>query len=125
MELKIGGKKYQMIFGLDAIDTLDRIYKTTVNGVDFGVGVNMLITYLFDGNPTALRNAIKAGTSTEPQKPSNEDIEQYLTEVAEAGKLEALANDFLNLLRTQPFTKSKMKVFDQSTGFQEAVKTDE
>lgn len=125
MELKIGGKKYQMIFGLDAIDTLDRIYKTTVNGVDFGVGVNMLITYLFDGNPTALRNAIKAGTSTEPQKPSNEDIEQYLTEVAEAGKLEALANDFLNLLRTQPFTKSKMKVLDQSTGFQEAVKTDE
>lgn len=120
MNLKIGGKTYEMIMGIKAIDYLDHVYTFEVNGIKFGNGIKMLVTSLFNEDPVALYNCIKAGICTELQKPSNADIEKLLVEVSEKDEIGGLYLDFLNLLRTQPLTKATMKRFSS-----EEVKAEE
>src|SRR5699024_12344226 len=78
MKLTINDKEYELKFGLSFINAIDNIYTQKMNGVEFGMGLEMLNTYMSLGRPTALFNVIKAGTSHLDSKPSNNDIESYL-----------------------------------------------
>ena len=82
MELTINGKNYELKFGLGFINAIDNIYTQEMHGVSFGMGLELLNTYLRLGRPTALFNVIKAGTSHLNSKPSNADIESYLEDLA-------------------------------------------
>lgn len=116
MNVKIGGREYELRFSLDAINYLDHVYTIDANGVKIGDGIQELTVYLNLRNPTALYHAIKAGTIREKQKPSNEEIETFLEEAGENGGLEKLADDFLSLLRRQPLTKAAVKAFEEAAG---------
>src|SRR5690625_5570455 len=85
MDLKINGKDYQLQFGLKFINQLDNIYTQEVDKVKFGMGVEMMTSYLAMRNPLVLLNIIKAGTSHLNSKPSNNDIENLLEEHANGG----------------------------------------
>lgn len=111
MELKIGGKNYELSYGLSFINSLDNIYTQDMSGVQLGMGVEMLNTYLELGRPTALYNAIKAGTSHLNSQPANSDIERYLEDVAveDDDKYENLFDDIKKGMEQAPFLKRALK----------------
>jgi len=109
MDLKINGKDYQLQFGLKFINQLDNIYTQEVDKVKFGMGVEMMTSYLAMRNPLVLLNIIKAGTSHLNSKPSNNDIENLLEEHANGGTLEKLFKDVTEAMENAPFLKNKMK----------------
>lgn len=111
MELTINDKNYELKFGLSFINTIDNIYTQKMNGVEFGMGLEMLNTYLGLGRPTALFNLIKAGTSHLDSKPSNADIESYLEDLAEKDgeKYEKMFDEVNEAMKQAPFLRLTMK----------------
>ena len=109
MQIKIGEKEYQIILGFDAINYLDEIYFFEVNGVKLAQGVKIVVQYLMDENPFAIKHMIKAGTATEPQKPSNAEIEAFISELGEKNKLQKLFGEMIEELKKQPLTKHTAK----------------
>ncbi len=111
MELEIGGKKYELRFGLSFINTLDKLYVQEVRGLGLGMGIEMINTYMELGRPTAVQNAIQAGTSHLKSRPSNEDIESYLEDLAmqENDDYEKLFDELKEAMDQSPFLKRAMK----------------
>lgn len=111
MELTINDKKYELKFGLSFINTIDNIYTQKMNGVEFGMGLEMLNTYMSLGRPTALFNVIKAGTSHLDSKPSNNDIESYLEDLADSNvdEYENMFDEVSEAMKQAPFLRRTMK----------------
>lgn len=115
MNLVIGGKEYQLEFGLRFIRELDIVYPQTMNGVTFGLGVDSVISYLNMENPVAIYEVIKAGTAHLKSKPSNDDIEKFIVDYAEKGNLDKLFKDVMGALENSPFLKQKIKKVKEET----------
>lgn len=109
MNLEIGGKNYELRFGLSFINEIDNLYTQSMNGIEFGMGIEMMSSYLGLRRPTALNNVIKAGVSHLNSKPSNADIEAYLEGVFEAGKHEELFKEIEVATEQAPFLKQTIK----------------
>lgn len=114
MILKINGKDYEIKFGFAAIDYLDRQYFIETSGMKLGQGVNMIYTHLNAENPLALLNAIKAGTITEKQQPSTNDIEIFAMEKGENNELKKLFKELADELKKQPLTKATVASFEKN-----------
>jgi len=114
MNLTIGGKEYELEFGMKFINALDNIYTQSLHGMAFGMGVESLITYLNMENPASLYNGIKAGTAHLKSKPSNDDIEAYITELAEKDELGQLYEDFFNALEKAPLVRKKIQTVKEN-----------
>lgn len=111
MELTINEKVYELKFGLSFINAIDNIYTQKMHGVEFGMGLEMLNTYLGLGRPTALYNVISAGTSHLNSKPSNTDIELYLEDLAESENedYENMFDEVGEAMKQAPFLRRTMK----------------
>ena len=102
MELKIGGKDYNLKLGLKSLRFIDELY--LISGTNLGQGLHAITIAITSESIGAIANLIKAGTITENQKPSDEDIEEFIGTLTEE-EVDKLFKDFLNLLKTQPLTK--------------------
>ena len=109
MEITIKNKKYELKFGFQAIHYLDKLHFVQLNGMEFGQGIRSSVIALMDENPVAIFETIKAGLITEKQKPSDEDLESYVADLAEKGQMDQLFQDLLRLYESQPLTKSLAK----------------
>lgn len=113
MVVEIAGKKYELNFGLGFIAELDKIYTVEESGLEFGVGMDMLIAYVKMRNPVALKNIIKAGTAHLNQKPSSADIEAYLEELASNDKLEDFFEELESNMKIAPFLKKRFQMVEE------------
>lgn len=113
MNLNIGGKDYTLEFGLGFIAEIDKTYTQEMNGIEFGLGIEMVNMYLSNENPLAVFNVIKCATSHLKQKPSNADIEAFLSEQGQSGKLSKFTEDLIKHMRDEPFLKAKFKKMDK------------
>lgn len=113
MELEIGKKTYELRYGLSFIEAIDKLYTQEMSGVQFGMGLEMVSTYMGLRRPTALQNVIKAGTSHLNSKPSNDDIESYLESVFIAEKQEDVFKQVEVEMERAPFLKQTMKGLKQ------------
>jgi len=111
MELNINGKNYELRYGLSFINRIDNIYTQSMNGVEFGMGVELLSTYLGMYRATALANAISAGTSHLDSQPSKNDIESYLENLAisDTDKFEQLFDDISEGMQHAPFLRKTLE----------------
>lgn len=109
MQIEIGRRLYTLTFGFDALDYLDKVYTQTEpqSGLEFGVGLRLFIPYLMMRNITALRHAIKAGTSTEMSKPSNFEIEEFIAKKLEDNTEVDFFDEIIDALKKQPLTKKR------------------
>lgn len=114
MKLKINDQEYELHFGLKFINTLDNIYTQEISGVKFGMGVEMMNTYLAMKHPQALLNVIKAGTSHLNSKPTEKDIENHLEKLAVEDKLNDLFDEVQETAKQAPFLKHKMKQMEKA-----------
>lgn len=62
----------------------------------------MLNNKLASYHPSGLRTVIKAGTTTERQKPSNDDINNFIEELADSEKYEQTFDEIVGELGKKP-----------------------
>lgn len=99
--LYIGDRDWAIQANLGFTRYLDDRYATPeTKGI--AVGINSLVNNLKFYSPDALVEFIKAGTSTEPQKPQTRDIEEFLNNQEE---LEPLFEMALEGIKKSPMTR--------------------
>lgn len=104
MELVIGGKVYQLTFGIEFIRQVDNRYDKQLEvagDMEFGLGLVYIISPLSLGTPVAMSDVIQCATAHYVQKPSKADIEEYLLNL-EDEEYNKLRDDFL-----EQFNQSK------------------
>lgn len=121
MQITINEKEYTLRFGTKFINTLDNIYSQSMNGVEFGMGIEMMQSYIGLRRPTALMNVIKAGLSHLDTVPSNDALEDYLESVFEKGDDEKLFVQVEKSMEQAPFLKRKLKELKRTTNQEEQV----
>ena len=113
MDLVIGGKEYTLEFGLKFINEMDNLYTVKRGGLEFGMGIEMAVSYIAMRNVTVIYNIIKAGTAHLKSKPSNQDIEAFLSEHAKNKTLEQLFSDIEEAMEKAPFLEHKINLYKQ------------
>lgn len=78
MELKINSEIKNFIFGIKFVRELDKKFFIENNGMKFGTGLSTKLIEIHSGSIVALADVLYCATSTEPKRPSLEDVEQYL-----------------------------------------------
>ncbi|MBD8006530.1 tail assembly chaperone [Bacillus norwichensis] len=119
MKLMINGKEYEMKFGIGFIKKLDQIYPASMNGVEFGMGIEQSMFYFKTKNPTVLFNVIKAATDHLNSKPSNNDIEEELEKIASESQLNGLFETLEHEMRESVFLKQKIEDFEEKAKVQQ------
>jgi len=79
--------------------------KMEAEGVSLNMGTGgmaMLNNKLASYHPSGLRTVIKAGTTTERQKPSTEDINIFIEELADSEKYEQTFDEIVEELGKKP-----------------------
>lgn len=109
MELTINGKEYELNFGLGFIREMDKLHEQQMQGISFGIGLEMMTAQLEMGRPTILLDIIKAGTAHLKRKPTAKEVEQYLEEKALDGELENLFKELKEATAQAPFLKQALK----------------
>lgn len=105
-EITIKDKVYPLHFGLDFINEMDKRYSIESSiGLKFGAGMQSVLYYLEQWNPSVLIEIILAATHTQKSIPSRVDIETWLEEQ----DLEELFERFLLALKKAPMTGIQIK----------------
>lgn len=108
MIIDINGKECEIIFGFEAIDYLDKKYPLEIQGLkQLGQGIQNTYNYLTKASPTAICEAIYAGTITEKDRASMSKIKEKVMQVATENEngLQELADELVEELKKQPLTK--------------------
>lgn len=105
MNIKIGGKDFDLHFGLDFISALDSKYYVRESGFKLGQGMTYAVAQIEMGNPTILVDLVQAATITEKNRPKIEDIKKYI----EKENIEELMDNFLSSFEKTPTTKFMMR----------------
>lgn len=78
MELKINGEIKKFVFGIKFVRELDKKYFIESNGIKFGTGLSTKLMEIYSGSVVALADVLYFATSTESNRPSLDEIENYL-----------------------------------------------
>lgn len=111
MQLTINNKNYQLHFGLGFLSEMNKRKSATFEGMATGYGALALLNIgSLVQDPLAIVDVIKAATAQALQKPSNEDLEIFLNEKAEAGELDKLIFDLFEEIKKSPLLRYAMKM---------------
>lgn len=106
MVITIGEKDYELHFGWDFIETLNKLNGVVVEGMNMDTGgVTKLVGQLDLGDPIAARLAITAGTSTYANKPSKKAIGEYVVKLIEEDGFDDFLEQLHEKLETSPLTR--------------------
>ncbi|GIO18161.1 hypothetical protein J18TS1_12610 [Oceanobacillus oncorhynchi subsp. incaldanensis] len=112
MNIEIGGKGYELNFGMAFIRKLDERHFVDKNGLKFGQGVTIAAVQLQDMNPTILQDVVECGLHhVKKDKPSSAAIEEAIVKEVEDKGLKKTCDDFLTTLEKQPLIADKLKDF--------------
>lgn len=110
MDVTIGNKDYVLEFGIGFNRYLDQVYQQEVDGMQFGMGLEMAYVYLSNENVDGIYHVIKAATSHLKSKPSNLDVEKYIEETLVKDKgAKKLCNALIKEMKDSPFLGYKIK----------------
>jgi len=105
MKLTINKKDYELKFGLDFINSLDKKYYIEQDGFKLGQGLTYVVLQSELGNPMILVDLIMAATVTSA-KLKLEDVKSFVENEAD---IEQLMVDFMKKLKETPITRFTMK----------------
>lgn len=108
--LKIGNKEYNLRYGIAFVKEVNNLYAIDydVNSglkMKMNFGISILMEYLRMGDVIAIVNAIKCATVTEKSKPSDIEIEEFISELSQE-EYTKLCTDFFTSLEEAPFLKN-------------------
>ena len=105
MKLTVNKKEYELKFGLDFINHLDKKFYTEHDGFKIAQGLTHVWAQIELGNPTVLLDLIEAATIT-GTKPKGADVKNFVETEAD---LEMLMAEFLSMLENTPLTRFTLK----------------
>lgn len=110
MTITINGKEYTLYFGMDFIDTLNHLYGFESEGIKLDMGgLQMLQSAMAIQDVIALRNIIKAATSTLKSKPSNVDVDKYIMDRIIKEGIDPIYSEFTEEIKKQQFLNALIK----------------
>lgn len=111
MILSINGRDFELKFGLAFLREINKLHSAELEGMKTGYGAMTLISAgVAINDPLAFVDIIKAGTITEPQKPSDADIEAYLTDLIDKGEYKETIGSIIDELKASSLLKLAMNV---------------
>lgn len=111
MILTINNKNYELKFGLGFLAEMNKRKSAEFEGVATGYGAMPILQMgMMMGDPLALLDLIKVATAHCPQKPSNVELEQYLTELAINNQIQTVFDSIFNEIKKSPILAYAMKV---------------
>lgn len=120
MQIKINDEKFNLYFGFDFINYIDEKYpvKIQFQGIDvpFGSALNATINNLEeDKKPTDLIKVLKAGLCTLKSQPSNNHLEQYISDLIEIEEYDEFVDELLGKLKEKPIIKKEIESIQKQT----------
>lgn len=110
MILTINNKNYELQFGLGFLVEMNKRKSAQFEGMATGYGaMSILQMGMMMGDPLALLDLIKVATAHCSQKPSNAELEQYLTELAINNQITAVFESIFNEIKKSPILAYAMK----------------
>ena len=111
MILTINSKNYELTFGLGFLAEMNKRKPAEFEGMKTGYGAMALFNVgQFLGDPLAFYDLIKAATAEAPQKPSNEELEAYLTQLIVEGRIEQVFTSILTEVKKSTILAYAMKI---------------
>ena len=111
MILTINGENYELTFGLGFLAEMNKRKSAEFEGMKTGYGAMALFSVgQFLGDPLALYDLIKAATAEAPQKPSNEELEAYLTQLAVENRIDHVFGLIMSEVKKSPILAYAMKI---------------
>lgn len=111
MILTINGKNYELTFGLGFLAQMNKQKPTEIEGMKTGYGAMALLNIgKALGDPLALYDLIKAATAEASQKPSNQELEAYLTQLVLEERLDNVFDDIMSEVKKSPLLVYAMKI---------------
>lgn len=119
MMIEIENKEYELHFGWDFIEVLNKLNGVVVQGLEMNTGgLTKLVGQLDLGDPIAVRLAIQAGTNTYASKPSKRGIEKFIETLIENDEydnfLEQLQAEFEKNVLTRIALDKEAKIAEQT-----------
>lgn len=103
MNIKIGEKTHEIIFGVGFVRRLDeKYYLTNGTGLKFGFGLSHKIPELLSHNVVALSEILYEGTCTEKERPTQEEVDRYIDQ---CDNVEGLFDEVVEELKKSNATK--------------------
>ena len=122
MILTINNKNYELQFGLGFLAEMNKRKSAQFEGMATGYGAMQILQMgMMMGDPLALLDLIKVATAHCPQKPSNAELEQYLTELAINKQITNVFESIFNEIKKSPILAYAMKVTPTVTEVQPTV----
>lgn len=114
MILTINGKNYELTFGLGFLAEMNKRKPAEFEGMKTGYGAMALFNMgQLLGDPLAFYDLVKAATAEATQKPSNEELEAYLTQLIVENRIEAVFSEIMAEVKKSPILAYAMKVQEQ------------
>lgn len=111
MILTINNKNYELQFGLGFLAEMNKRKSAQFEGMATGYGAMQILQMgMMMGDPLALLDLIKVATAHCPQKPSNAELEQYLTELAINKQITNVFESIFNEIKKSPILAYAMKI---------------
>ncbi|MBF0699426.1 tail assembly chaperone [Streptococcus danieliae] len=111
MILTINNKNYELTFGLGFLAAMNKHKPAEFEGMKTGYGAMALFNVgQALGDPLALYDLIRAATAASPQKPSNKELEDYLTQLVVEGRLDQVFANILEEVKKSPILAYAMKI---------------
>lgn len=104
MVLTIGGTDYEVRFGVRFVKTLDEKYNKKIDGMAYGMGLEMRIPFLFSEDITVLSEFLYEGTCHLKKRPTVSQVDDYIDECED---IEALFEEVKSDLKKQNATQKK------------------
>ncbi|WP_194745922.1 tail assembly chaperone [Staphylococcus chromogenes] len=107
MEINYKGRELDLSFGLKFLDNIDRDLGFTVEQMQIGQGLEMLVPNLDAGNLVALAKVLKAATAHHKKGPKTiEDLEPVIEEIVESDKVQEFCDEIIEELGKRPLTQN-------------------
>lgn len=111
MILTINNKNYELTFGLGFLAEMNRRKPAEFEGMKTGYGAMALFNVgQLLGDPLAIYDLIRAATAEAPQKPSNKELEEYLSQLIVEGRLDQVFASILDEVKKSPILAYAMKI---------------
>ena len=87
MVITIANKDYELRFGFDYIEYINKVNSMEAQGINLSIGgMKFLMVGIQDKTPSSLRRIIRGATITERSQPSNANLDSFIEELIESGE---------------------------------------
>lgn len=107
MVINVDGKEYELIFGWDFLEEVNKRMGISVNGLEVEQGGYIkLNSAVLTKDPISLVDIIQSATNTERQKPSKIGIQRFIEEKSIDGTYSEFYDELYDEIKKQPLLKN-------------------